>query len=129
MQKYYIRFDEIPPDEKSKIYRGDAIIGEEQGVSVYDTVFYDGEWKIIYPNPSTNHTADDIDGFISDITGCGDLRAYIVIGDKVGIGSDGEPLIKNVKIVEDITEQFKYSEVNFDEESNSPPVLITEEEE
>ena len=34
-------------------------------------------------------------------------KVYLVSGKKVGIGSDGEPVIKNVKIIKDLTEQFK----------------------
>lgn len=109
--RFYIRFGEIPKTEKSKIYRnGDKLIGEEPGVSVYDAVFYDEEWKIIYPNPSTQHTAQDINDFVLDIARNNSFKrqAYLVSGDKVGIGQDGEPLIINVKIIQNITSQFGY---------------------
>ena len=112
MSKFYIRFGEIPKTEKSKVYRnGDNVIGEESGVSVYDAVFYDGEWKIIYPNPSTEHTAQDINDFVLDIARNNSFKrqAYLVSGDKVGIGQDGEPLIVNVKIIKNITSQFEYN--------------------
>ena len=110
--RFYIRFGEIPKTEKSKVYRnGDNAIGEEPGVSVYDAVFYDGEWKIIYPNPSTEHTAQDINDFVLDIARNNSFKrqAYLVSGDKVGIGQDGEPLIVNVKIIKNITSQFEYN--------------------
>lgn len=110
--RFYIRFGEIPKTEKSKVYRnGDSVIGEEPGVSVYDTVFYDGEWKIIYPNPSTEHTAQDINDFVLDIAKNNSFKrqAYLVSGDKVGTGQDGEPLIVNVKIIQNITSQFEFN--------------------
>lgn len=110
-QRFYIRFGEIPKTEKSKVYKGDRVIGEELGVSVYDAVFYDGEWKIIYPNPSTEHTAQDINDFVLDIAKNNSFKrqAYLVSGDKVGVGQDGEPLIVNVKIIHNITGQFEYN--------------------
>lgn len=37
--------------EISKIHRGDAIIGEEKGVSVYDACFKNNKWNIIMPTP------------------------------------------------------------------------------
>ena len=34
-EQLYIRFGEIPANEKSKIYRGEIEVGTENGVSVY----------------------------------------------------------------------------------------------
>lgn len=112
-KRYYIRFGRIPPNERSRIYRGDEIIGEELGVSCYDAAFIDGEWRIIYPNPCKECTVDTLHGLILGCCGRNkfdDNDAYLLTGDKVGVGSDGEPLIRNVKVVANITKQFKYIE-------------------
>jgi hypothetical protein len=34
-------------------------------------------------------------------------QVYLVSGDEVGIGSDNEPLLKNIKVLDNITEQFR----------------------
>ena len=51
----YIRFGEIPIDEKSKVfYNGEYIIKEEDGVSVFDCEFIDGRLRIILPIITTS---------------------------------------------------------------------------
>ena len=45
----YIRFGEIPSDEKSKVYRGDAIVREEAGVSVLEAIECDNIYYPILP--------------------------------------------------------------------------------
>lgn len=99
--KYYIRFGEIPQNETSSIYLGGQKIGEELGVSVYDAVEMTNGWHVIMPLP------------ISPKQGTTYLclskqhrNVYLVIGDEVGYGADGEPVLKNVKIIEDITGSF-----------------------
>lgn len=90
----YIRFGQIPENERSSIGCGDSgKIGEEIGVSVYDAVKMDGKWRIVMPNKITYSTCVTLSGFI-------DREYMIVDGDLVGYGSDGEPLIVNVKIYE-----------------------------
>ena len=45
----YIRFGEIPPDGKSKVYRGDEIVREEASVSVWRAVENCGQYYSILP--------------------------------------------------------------------------------
>lgn len=91
MNKLYIRYGEIPPDEKSKIHnRAGEIIGEEAGVSVFEYIEGRG---IVIPN---NEKARDDFFMLSKMYW---KNHYLVSGDEVGIGSDGEPLINNIKII------------------------------
>ena len=87
----YIRFGDIPTNERSSIHCGDSgKIGEEIGVSVYDAVCIDGEWRIVLPKKMTYSTCVSLSSYV-------DKEFMLVDGDLVGYGSDGEPLIKNVK--------------------------------
>ena len=45
----YIRFGEIPKDEKSKVYRSDSIVREEAGVSVWRAIENCGCYYPILP--------------------------------------------------------------------------------
>ena len=56
MNKLYIRYGEIPPDEKSKIYNkcDNSVIGEEVGVSVFE--YIEGRGIVI---PDTEKARDD----------------------------------------------------------------------
>lgn len=92
--KTYIRYGELPPDGKSKIYsRTGKIIGEEKGVSVFEYLVGRG---IVVPD---NQNAKD--DFLKLSNSCWQ-RAYLVSGDEVGIGSDGEPLLANIKVMKEI---------------------------
>ncbi len=109
--KKYIRIGEIPPTEESRIYNGDVIVGIEKGVSVYEAIEYDGKWRIIMPLPFKEGQGNTYETLIQEVTQCrykisNPRKVYLVSGDEVGIGSDNEPLLKNIKILEDITEQF-----------------------
>ena len=91
MNKLYIRYGEIPPYEKSKIHnRAGEIIGEEVGVSVFE---YIEDRGIVIPD--TEKAKDDF-FMLSKMYW---KNQYLVSGDEVGIGSDGEPLINNIKII------------------------------
>lgn len=84
-EKGFIRFGDIPKNEKSFNYRDGF---HENGVSVYNALFYpDGKYEILPEN--------DIQVFGS-ISYSG-RPAYRVWGDVVGTGSDGEPLLRNVR--------------------------------
>lgn len=95
--KQYIRFGEIPPDGKSKIRNrtDNTIIGEELGVSVFE--FIDGRGIVV---PNNQQARDDFLKLTSSLW----KPQYIVIGEEVGIGSDGEPLLKDVKIIKVLKE-------------------------
>ena len=91
MNKLYIRYGEIPPDEKSKIHnRAGEIIGEEAGVSVFE--YIEGRGIVV---PDNEIARDDFFKLSNTFW----KNHYLVSGEEVGIGSDGEPLINNIKII------------------------------
>lgn len=97
----YIRFGDIPKNEESCVYNGDELIGKENGVSVYPAII-DENGSIIFGLhlPVTRTTLYTMQYLIEyDNRPC-----YLVEGDLVGTGTDGEPLIKNVRIVREITD-------------------------
>lgn len=105
----YVRFGEIPIDEVSLIHNNqNNIIGKEKGVSVYEAAIT-VKGRIVPalpPHPTedatTTFTSMNFKGYRSSkIT-----KVLLVSGDEVGKGSDGEPLIKNIHIIADITNQF-----------------------
>lgn len=110
---YYIRIGELPDNEISNIYQwNDAehssmtAVGKEAGVSVYKAVKASGRWKIMLPENSDDSTIDTFNYLYSAVL-CNRKRAYLVTGEEVGVGYDGEPVIINVKIIEDISEYIK----------------------
>lgn len=108
-KQYYIRFGGIPKDEQSIAWSSqNEIIGKEPGVSVYDALYLDDgdgnwHWHLVIPSPITEST---IDTMVSLIT-YQHRQVYLVEGEYVGRGSGNEPCIRNVEIVENITNQFK----------------------
>jgi hypothetical protein len=96
-QKQYIRVGELPPDGKSKIRcRADnSIIGEEEGVSVFE--YIEGRGIVV---PNNQQARDDFLILMNSI----DKPQYIVIGEEIGVGSDGEPLLRDVKIIKVLKE-------------------------
>lgn len=108
----YIRFGDIPTNGKSKVYNGEIEIGIEEGISVYPA-FEDKEGNIILglnlPITKTSlHTQQHLLEY--DNRPC-----YLVTGDYVGKGTDGEPLIKNVRIIKEI----KPYRIKQDKENNT----------
>ena len=95
----YLRFGNLPEGEKSKIWRIDECIGEQDGVSVYDAVISeDGKVSVGFPLPATASTLDTFISFIKYQS----RPIFLVEGDFVGRGADGEPLIRNVRIIQEI---------------------------
>ena len=105
---YFIRFGEIPTDGRSRIHRnGERVVGIECGVSVYDAVKVRGKWSAVLPNPCTECTVDTMHGILlSNVRNADNKNVYIVTGDIVGYGSDGEPLIRNIEIVERLDDYY-----------------------
>lgn len=112
---YYIRIGELPQDGKSKIYQWKdkahtlrTVVGEEAGVSVYEAAKVGNEWHCIIPENAEHgkSTIDTIHYLTEEIIN-GNKPVYLVTGDEVGKGYDGEPVITNVKIIEDISDDFK----------------------
>ena len=106
MGKRYIRFGEIPENEVSGIYCGGEVkVGEEKGVSVYDAVEIDGEWRVVLPNPLLKEVGFDLYNFISNTKHLVETEhrpMYLVQGDEVGKGTTNEPLLRNVKIIKEL---------------------------
>lgn len=92
----YIRFGDIPENERSKVWNDDEIIGELEGVSVYPAII-DGEGNISIglTLPVTRTTLDTLNVLLA----YDNRKCYLVDGDYVGRGTDNEPLIKNIHIV------------------------------
>lgn len=101
---YYIRFGDIPRNEHSGVYRGEVKIGEEIGVSVYSAII-DEEENISLGIPLPINK-DTLDTFVH-LMEYENRPCYLVTGRLVGKGSDGEPLIRNVRIIRKIKYRSK----------------------
>lgn len=99
--KYYLRFGDIPTSGLSNIWLRDEIIGQELGVSVYDAVLMTDGWHVILPKPMTREVLHTLYGLIAE-----KRSVYILSGEEIGIGTDGEPLLKDPQILSEITEDF-----------------------
>ena len=107
MEKHYIRFGEIPQNERSGIFRSDKKIGEEEGVDVFDAINIDGQWRIVLPYSLNSNIGFDLHNLINSKFETSykvdrKNKMYLVQGDEVGIGSCNEPLLRNVKIIEEL---------------------------
>lgn len=101
-QKYYIRFGDLPPHERSGIWKSDELIGYEDGVSVYNCCVENNIHKLILPTPLSSSSLFTIQGFIlSD-----KRKVYLLTGTEVGKGTDGEPIIRNIRIIKEITKEI-----------------------
>lgn len=98
----YIRFGEIPENEQSTVYFHGEESKKENGVSVYDYTIIDQKYHIVVPNPVKENTLDTIKNLLI----YDKRKVYLVYGYCIGIGNDGEPLLKNIEIVRDITSDF-----------------------
>ena len=112
--KYYIRFGDIPKDEISKVHRGDAVIGDEKGVSVWDSAIANDVYFPILPQNPNENAVQDYFGFI-----WGTKPVYLVTGDELNEkGACGEPLIVNVNIIKELTDSYKYQKEIFSKYMN-----------
>lgn len=94
----FIRFKDIPLNEKSGVYDGDlGKIREEEGVSCFDCIKINNIYKIIIPSLDTGPLFDLII-FIENYID-GKIPAYLIEAIKVGLGTYGEPVVKNIKII------------------------------
>ena len=94
----YIRLGDIPSTGKSLIHRGDDIIGEEKGVSVWECIYINNQYRLLLPNPLNESAYDDIGDLLHPYYYI-DKPVYKVDGDVVGYGADGEPLLTNIRSV------------------------------
>lgn len=105
MIKYYLRFGHIPEDKKSKKYRGDAIIKEEKGVSVWNCAFVnDVPFPLLPQNASESAMADYFYMLM------GNKPVYLVTGTELPeCGSANEPLLDvDIKIIKEYTKDYEY---------------------
>lgn len=113
-EQLYIRFGEIPTDEKSKIYQGEIEVGTENGVSVYPAFRTDKGDIVLGLNlpitKTTLHTQQHLLEY-------DDRPCYLVKGNYVGKDSDGQPLINNVHIIRKI-DSYIVKEENIDDVNN-----------
>ena len=102
--KYYIRFGDIPKNERSNVHQGDQIVKQENGVSVWNSAIAN---DIYYPILPVNPNECAVQDYVSFLWG--NKRVYLVTGDELEeVGSCGEPLLVNVKIVCELTDDYKY---------------------
>ena len=92
----FYRFGEIPEDACSSIWNNNnEVIGKEKGVSVYEAhKNINGTYSPVLPFPTNEMAFNDFIYNVKYFTG----NKYLVTGDLLD-GTDGEPLIKNVKIL------------------------------
>lgn len=107
--KLYIRFGEIPVNERSGIYAIDqGRIGEEAGVSCYECIKDEnGHYRVVMPPNLTRSTGVSMQWAFDDWRKkrC---NTYIITGVMVGKGSDNEPLLRNVNVIEKLNyEDYK----------------------
>lgn len=93
----FYRFGEIPKNEKSCIWKCNEKVGEEPGVSVYEAhKNINGTYSPVLPFTTNEMAFNDFIYNVKYFTG----NKYLVTGDLLDeTGTDGEPLIKNVKIL------------------------------
>ena len=99
IRKRYIRFGDIPKNEVSGVWCDTIKVREEKGVSVYDAVIIDGQWRVVLPHQLKKEVGFDLYNFIGG-TENGNLPMYLVEGDEVDKGTTNEPLLKNVRIIQ-----------------------------
>lgn len=115
MKLCYLRFGELPPNGKSRIHRGDIIVGEEAGVSVWECIEHNGTYRLLVPNPCNANAMSDIDSELLKSHYYKPKPVFEIEGAVVGTGSDGEPLLSNItmvkKLADDIEQIFPHERV------------------
>lgn len=109
----YIRYGGLPRDRRSFNSREGVY---EEGVSVYRAAVYAGE--------ATTKKGDTliVDHYTLDLEGVdfastmfitsSERAAYLVEGDEIGTGADGEPILVNVKIIKCVAAADDYGFVD-----------------
>ena len=112
--KVYIRFGDIPKDFQSKVHKGDAIIRNEGGVSVWNCIQADdNEYYPILPNNPNPHAISDYFRMLFS-----DKPVYLVSGTEMFLtGADGEPLLMNdITIIKKLDYSWLKAEIRDKEE-------------
>ena len=123
----YIRFGEIPEDEKSTRYFHTIPIKKEKGVSCYNAVKYKKQFLIAIPPTIKGSFCDTLNGLYEDYT-WGLRKAYLISGKEVGKGADGEPLVYQIKILKELDNLFKIeslSEQELKEQNKLYDIAVT----
>lgn len=99
MEIFYVRFGKLPPLNQSMNYSTEV---PEPGVSVLEATWGpDGKIRLLTPTDLSR--ADDYGCSLANVAS--DRRAYLITGDLLPqTGSDGEPLLANPYLGDDITE-------------------------
>lgn len=103
--KCYLRFGHLPKDNISKKHRGDEIVKEEKGLSVWDCkMVNDVPFPILPSNPTELCMADYFYMLL------GNRPTYLVTGVELEEkGSAGEPLlVGNISIIKEYTDDYEY---------------------
>lgn len=98
----FIRFKNIPSNELSAVHDGDAGIDRyEIGVSCYQCINENGCYKIVLPSINSGAT-DDLNDFIHGVEN-NKFPVYLIEAEQVGMGTYGEPVVKNVKVLNQLS--------------------------
>lgn len=101
VKDFFIRFKNIPENEISSVYDGDCgKIRDELGVSCYQFIQQGENYNIIVSSISLGFINDlywFLDSFID-----GKIPAYLIEAEQVGLGSYGEPVVRNIKIIREL---------------------------
>lgn len=109
--KYFIRIGDIPVSGRSSIYNGETKVGEEKGVSVFDAHMIDNKWRIVLPAMLKMSLINTLVVLCNEVNQENwevenPRKIYLVCGEEVGHGTEGEPILTDVEVVEDITKTF-----------------------
>ena len=103
--KLYIRFGDLPPTGKSRVYASGEVVGEEAGVSVYEAVGANGVFYPKLPDESNEAGVSDYFQYLME----SDCKVLLVTGDRLWLeGHDREPLIANPVVVSDLTDFYRH---------------------
>jgi hypothetical protein len=110
---YYLRFKHIPRNKISNIYRNGIVIGKELGISVFELQEINNVLRVVFPVYIENGIIKNVDptpeGYSNDFSMLWSefvdrkIPAYLVTGTEICKGSDGEPVIKDVKIIKKLS--------------------------
>lgn len=97
-RQLFIRFKDIPANEISGIHDGDCgKIRDELGTSCYEFLKRGANYNIILSSISTGFL-HDLCWFLDDFES-GNIPAYLIEAEQVGLGGYGEPVVRNIKII------------------------------
>ena len=99
MRLCYVRFGHIPKDGQSLNHYTKY---KEDGVSVYEALERDGKYQILLPKIESVVTLGMLFNISQNISLLKENPLFEVEGELIGYGSDGEPLLKDCRIIKEI---------------------------